>query len=136
MCPALSISKLFYIANFSFLRLKRWSILDIFLKKTGKFEAKHWECFWEKFVKQFVGPLTRLIKLIVKLKTSTLSDLLHSMQQETLLQFLGGICQKYCYKTENSHFFSMHYCLLVNSFLLDNIFQKRLGQNLLQPGRF
>ena len=130
-------SKLFDIANFSFLKLKRSSRLD--LLSTVKFEAKLCEfvMFCKKFVKQFVGPLT-LIKLIVKLKTSTLSDLLHTMQQENFVAisgwyvFVKGIAIK---QKGKQQFFSMHY-LLVNSFFLDNIFQKRLGQNLLQPGRF
>ena len=46
--------------------------------------------------------------------------------------FVKGIAIK---QKGKQSFFSMHY-LLVNSFFLDNIFQKRLGQNLLQPGRF
>ena len=53
-------SKFFYIANFSFLRLKRSNRLVILLREIDNFEAKHCEfvMFCEKFVTQFIRPRT------------------------------------------------------------------------------
>ena len=39
------------------------------------------------------------------------------MQQETLLQFLGGICQKHCYKTKRKTVIFFH-ALPVGNFIL------------------